>query len=581
MVALSMVITLIPNVFSGQPDLNDPVLVEVGDESVTINELYAQLREYARAGTPPDAMAYMADQIIGNLIEEKVLLQEADRLGVKPDERELAVWLKEQMPFLWQGGQFDKNQYQQVVQQRFSQSIPQFEANVLKDLTIEMRLRELVTDNIILSEDELKEAYQDRNEKAQIRYVLVDSAAFTSQVPVDNEKVAAYFDSNKLRYRIQEQRVVKVVQLDSSSLPPVDFTDGQIQAFYNQNRDRFQTPERVFARHILLATTNTDTGENLPEEEISAKEERANEAHQKLEEGADFAEIAKEYSEDAGTAANGGELGWVLRGQYGDPALDQAAFSLQSGQRSGVVRSDFGFHIIQVDKRDRAQMRSLDDARQEIIADLTAEREQNALIERADRVMAALRKPAAEIDAAAAELGLAVQSFGPFDRTTPPPALSGMPIFYGNLMSATLGEPISYDNEGVTFVGVVTDIIPPRDPELDEIRPRVTVDYVQAEARKLAQQRADELIAAAKEGGLEDAARQLNLRVETSQFFTRSESVEGFTTAQNIGNPAFDAAVGTVQGPIPVGDRVGVYEVAGHAAADLADFATPAGYDPG
>lgn len=572
MVALSMVVTLIPNVFSGPTDLNDPVLVEVGEEAVTINDLYAQLNEYRRANTPPDALAYMADQIINNLIEEKVLLQEAEELGVKPDDRELAIWLKEQMPFLWTGDQFNSAQYQQIIQQRFNQSIPQFERNVLKDLTIEMRLRELITDVIVLNEEDLKEAYRERNEMAKIRYALVDAASFASQVPVTDEAVQQYFEANKLRYRVQEKRTVKVAALTNDSLPEAEFSDEQIRAFYNQNRDRFQTPERVFTRHVLLLTTDLNTGETIPEDQVEEKKARAEEAYRKLQDGADFAEVAAEYSEDAGTAASGGELGWVVRGQYGDPELERAVFSLQEGQYSGVVKSSTGFHIVKVDKRDRAQMQPLENVREQIIADLQAEQQQDQLIERADRAVNAMRKPAAEIDAAAAELGLPVSTYGPFDRFAAPPALQPMPTFFGNLMSAQLGEPTTYDHEGTAYIGVVTEILPPRDPELSEVKAQVTQDYVQAEARKLAQQRADELLAAARESSLEEAASRFGLSVETSDFFKRTDTVEGFTSAQAIGNTAFDKPEGTVEGPIPVGDRVGVYEVAGHAEADMSGF---------
>lgn len=573
LVALSMAITLIPGLFSGQtaPDLNDPVLVKVGDDAVTATDVAAAMREYVRAGTPPDSMAFMARQVIDNLVGEKILLQEAAKLGVKPSDQELANWLRDQMPFLWQGGSFNAAQYEQIVRQRFQLGIPEFEQNVLKDLTIEMRLRQLVTDNVIITDDELQELYADRNETAKIDYVVVDPAGFTSQVPVTDEKIQSYFESARFRYRVPEQRTIKVLAVDQSSIPPVEFSDGQVANFYNQNRFRFETPERVLTRHILFMTINPETGEEVAEEIRAEKETKANEALAKLNDGADFAELASEVSEDAGTQADGGLLPWAVRGQF-DEDFEKAAFSMEPGETSGVVKSALGYHIIQVEKKDPPQTRSLADAREEILADLAVEREQTARLEQVDKVLNAVRNSGNNIDQAASGLGVPVQTYGPYSARNMPADISRFPTFAGNVMSAPVGSPVTHEQDGVTYVAVVTEILPARDSELAEVRDQVIQDYVDAESRTLARARADEVLASAQETDLGAAARRFGLSVQSSGYFKRTGGVDGFATGQVLGDKPFDSEPGSVFGPVSAQSGVGVYVVTDHAEADMTRF---------
>lgn len=576
LVALSMAVTLIPGLFSGQTataNLNDPVLVQVGDEAVTVNEVAAGLREYQRAGSPPDSLAYMARQIVDNLVSDKILLQEADKLGIKPNEAELADWIRDQMPFLWQGGQFNANGYRQMVQQRFGIGIPEFERNVLKDLTIELRLRQLVTDNIVLTDKELQELYADRNETAKIHYAVVDPKSFESQVEVTDEKIRNYFDSARFRYRVPEQRVVKVMAVDQLMVPETEFTDAQIRNFYNQNRYRFEKPERALVRQILFLTFDQNAGAELPEDQQKEKEAAAQAALERVNAGEDFATVAKELSEDEGTKEEGGSLGWIVPGQFGSEMadFDQAVFALQPGENSGVVKSSIGYHIVQVEKKDEPQTRSLDDARAEIVADLQVEREQTARMEQVDNVLSRVRA-AGGLDEAGAQLGVPVQTYGPFGTRTMPADISKMPNFAGNIMSAPVASPVTYEENGTTYVAVVTEILPARDSEFAEVADQVRQDYIDAESRTLARERGEELLAAAQESGLEAAARRFGLKVETSDFFKRTGGVDGFATAQVMGDNPFDAEVGSVFGPVSAQSGVGVYAVADQAEADMSGF---------
>ena len=575
MVALSMVITFIPGLFSTPTtELAEPVLVEVGEGAVTIFDVQAVMNEYAQAGTPGDSMAFMARQVIDNQIEDRILLEEAQNLGIRPSEAELAEWIRDQMPGLFPEGKFVGEQaYGQLISSRFQKSIEQFELELLKDLTIEMRLKQLVTDNIVMTEDELKEAYQERNQEAQIEYVLVDPKKYLSQVQVDEEKLNTYFGSNTFRYRVQPTVSFSVITMAAGETETPEFSEAQIQNFYNQNQYRFETPERVMASHILFMTMNPDTQEALPDAQIADAEKRANEVLEKVRAGEDFTKLASEHSEDPGTKDKGGDLGWLTRGQT-VAGFETAVFGLQPGDITDVVKTEYGFHIIRAEKKDPPQRRLVDEARGEIIADLATEHEQVAQIERADQIMRALRAANADVRQIAAEHKLAIDDYDGITRQAPPAELASKPQFLGAILAAQLGETVTHQEEGTTLIGVVREMAQGRDATFDEVRAKVQADYADAEARKIADERATELVAKAKEvdGNLRSAAASYGLSPETSQFFNRRGQVEEFTSASTLGDTAFTSEVGSIHGPITAGDKIGVYRVVEQRDADVTEF---------
>ena len=574
LVALSMVVTLIPNVFSGQPtDLNDPVLVQVGDEAVTAAEVYQGLREYAQAGTPAESMAFMARQIVDNLIEEKVLMQEAASLGVRPSEAELARWIKEQMPFLWQSGQFNSAQYQQMIMQRFQMSVPQFEADLLKDLTIELRLRRMVTGNIVMTEDDIKEAFEARNQKAQVEYLLVRAQDFESQVQVTDEAMAEFFEQQKFRYRIPEKRTVKVIDVDQGKDVETTVTDAEVRLFYEQNRYRFETPERAMARHILFMTIdpeapNPETAE-LPADTVKEIEAKAREVLEKVKAGGDFAALASEHSDDPGTKGNGGDLGWVYRGQMA-AKFEEAVFSMQEGDLSqDLVKTEFGYHIIRVDKKDRPQLKSLEEVRDEIVADLRTERAARARMERLDRIVSEIRNDVSKADELAKEYDLPLMTYANIDQMAPPPDLTQNPVFFGNIFSAAVGQTVTNTAEGSTQVAAIMEVVPSRDATIEDVRDRLRNDFIQAQARTLAEARAKEVTEAAKSSDLQTAAKRFGLTVRTSEKFTRRDTIEGLASAQALGDTPYNSPIGTVFGPVSAGEHYAVARVIAQEPADM------------
>jgi peptidyl-prolyl cis-trans isomerase D len=575
MVGLSMVITLIPGLFSTPTmDLNNPVLVEVGDEQITIRDVQVQVNQMIPPGQDVSRlMGLMTGQALESLVTERVLLAEADRLGLKPNDRQLAEWIRDQIPALFPGGQFDPAQYSAMVQQRFNMSVADFERRLVVDLTIQGRLQSMVTDSVVVTESELKRAFSEQNEQARIEYALLETTPFRNEVDASDADVSEYFNNNRFRYQTEETRsVVYVPFVAPTPAAGSQVSDVEIRNFYDQNRYRFETPDRVHPSHILFLTINPDTGQPLAEAEKAAKKTLANEVLAKVKAGEDFATLARQYSEDPGTKEEGGDLGWVSRGQMGTAAFEDPTFALQPGQVSDVVETEFGFHVIKMNERESAQRRPLEEVREEIIGDLLSEKAALDRQNKEDQAMMALRNATPEtIEQIAAGLGFSAQTFSGFTPTTAPPQISRAPSLRQAIFSGTVGELIPHADETGMVAVMITGIAPARDMTFEEARARAVSDYMTAEARTMAEAKAAELLAAAKTSSLAEAAASLGVKVVTSDPFRREDQVPGLASAETL-SAAFTAPIGELQGPLAVGPGYVVFTPTERIPADMTAF---------
>jgi len=403
LIAASMVITLVPSVFSTQQTGTDAqVLVEVGDLAVTMADLDSGLRQYVRAGSvPPESLAFLANNMVDNLLSEKVLLNEANELGLTPTEAELAQWIRDQLPdLLFPNGQYvGTNAYRGFVQQQFQKSIPEFEADLLKDLAIEMRLRRLVTDSVNVGDEELKKIFHQQNDMVQIEWTAVERDGLRSQVTVSEEKLAEYFEANKLRYRKQEERSLKLISIGANyATDNIDLSDDEIELYYTQNQYRFENPERYQTRHILFSTMEKS------EEESEEARKKAEDILQQLRDGGDFAALAATHSEDPGNAQSGGDLGWVTQGMM-VPEFEQAMFAMQTGELSPApVKTQFGYHLLRVDAKEAGTVKPIDEVRERIREDLIIERSQSTRLELMDTALTTAQQYGVELEKAGAEV---------------------------------------------------------------------------------------------------------------------------------------------------------------------------------
>ena len=567
-VAASLVITLIPGSLDMGVNPNDAVLAEVGDFEVTIQDVQSGLRDYAQAGQiNAQTMSLLGRQMVDNQIGNLVLLQEARDLGLAAGEEELAIWLKQQMPFLFQDGVFlGADQYRAFVAQRFRKTVPQFEEEIRRSLMVDVRLKRMVTDSVMVSDDELKEIFRRQNEKAKVEFVKVQAADFSSQVKPTEEQISEFYESQKQQYRIPETRSFKFMVVDDSSLPQLELSDAEIERYYRQNRQRFEVSERIRASHILFAT------EGKSDDEKTALREKAQSILAEIQQGADFAELAKEHSEDPGTATKGGDLGWVTRGQM-VPNFEKASFALKAGEMSDVITTDYGYHIIRVHERESSHFQALDEVREEIRQEISQDRGYSARMKVVDESITAARNFGKDMESAGQQLNLPVRTVTNAKRGELPPELEGLGNLATSVFATSDGEVVTSNQDGKTAIAVVTEIVQSRQAELSEIREDVEQQYVQQEARRLSEERAKELAEAAKESNsLKAAARRYRLKTTASDFVARGDSIPDLGAAQLIGEEGFEGEPGTIVGPVSAGGDWAVLSVLDHQDAEMFRF---------
>ncbi len=567
-VAVSMVITLIPGDWNTGVNPNDTVLAEVGDLEVTIQDVQAGLRDYSQGGQINAAtLSFLGRQVVDNQIGNLVLLQEADSLGLSAGEEELAMWLKQQMPFLFQDGVFlGAEQYRAFVSQRFRKTVPQFEEEVRRSLIVDVRLRRMVTDNVLVTDEELKETFRIQNEKTKIEFVKVQTSDFNSQVKPTDEQISEFYKSRKQQYRTPETRSFKLMVVDDSSLPPVELSDAEIERYYRQNRQRFEVSERILASHILFAT------EGKSDDEKTALQEKAQSILDEIKQGADFAELATEHSDDPGTTANGGDLGWITRGQM-VPNFENASFALKDGEISDVITTEYGFHIINVHERQNSHVQALEEVRGQIREEITQDQSYSARMKIMDEAISTARKFGKDMESAGQQLNLPVRTLTNIKRGEQPPELEGLASLLTSVFATADGEVVTSNQEGKTAIAAVTEIVQSRQAELSEVRGDVEQQYVAQEARRLAEERAKELAEAAKESkNLQAAARRYRLKTTASDFVARGDSIPDLGAAQLIGDEGFEGEPGTIVGPVNTGGDWAVLRVLDHQEAEMFRF---------
>ena len=397
-IALSMLVYLIPGsgMTTSASDSGDQVVAEIGKTAVTVPEIQQQLRNALQnQRLPPDMAATYIPQLVNQAISERAIAYEAEQLGFHISDRDLAETLRS-FPF----GSMPPDQYQQYVEQTYGTNVTDFETNVrLK--SYEDAIQMLAEEGIIVTPADAENEYRRRNEKIKIDYIGFDQtkllAAAKQPTP---EEISAYFAQNRGYYNLSESRNVQLIVADQAKVAEtIQVSDAQVQSYYNSHLDQYRTPERVHARHILLSTTNK------PKDEVPKIQAQAEDLLKQIKGGANFGELAKKFSQDPGSAQKGGDLGWVSRGQM-VKNFEDSVFSLKDNEISGVVSTEYGFHIIQVLEKQAPHTQTLDEVKSQVVSTLKNQSVFDRMQDLADQARAELVKAPQNAQQIAAKLNL-------------------------------------------------------------------------------------------------------------------------------------------------------------------------------
>jgi peptidyl-prolyl cis-trans isomerase D len=492
-------------------------------------------------------------QVLSQMVNEQVEILEAERQGIHVSDDELAQRIMA-IPGLQENGRFiGEARYEQLLRlQRPPLTKSQFEERYRRGIMSE-RLRAAITDWMAISDKELEDEYRKRNEKVKLQVVAFTADRFRDKVSLADADVAAYYDAHKAEYRVGEQRSIKYLLLDrDQARQKVVVPANDIQRYYNDNIQQFQTPEQVHASHILLKTEGKNDADVKKKAEALLAQVKG---------GADFGALAKKESEDEGSKANNGDLGFFGRGRM-VPEFETAAFALQPGQTSDLVKSQFGYHIIRVIEKKAAQTRPLDEVRPQIQDQLAQQQADAQLTEKARQLEARIKNPG-DLTEAAGEQGLMVQESGFFQRGDPVPGLGAAPQVANaafTLADGAVSMGLSAQR-GVAFV-TVAGKKDPYVPKLDEVKEKVRQDATRAKAAELSKARATELAVGLKSAAnFATAAKALGLEAKDTELITRGAAIPDVGMNPEVDKAAFSLPVGSVSGPIATSEGTVIIKV--------------------
>jgi peptidyl-prolyl cis-trans isomerase D len=332
----------------------------------------------------------------------------------------------------------------------------------------------------------------------------------------------------------------------------VQVTRDDLQAYYNQHRDDYRTAEQAKVSHILIKTPLPGPDGKVDEKGVAAAQQRAQDLLKQLKGGTKFEDLAKKYSEDPGSAKEGGSLGWIGKGRT-VPEFEKAAFSLPKGQISDLVKSSYGFHIIRVDDRQDAHMKTLDEVKDQIEPVLKQQKAQQVAQKQAEDFFQQAKTQG--LDAAGPAKGVQVSTSDFFSRKDVIPGLGPAPQLMDAVFGATEKSPPEMAATSQGFVVFqLLGVKPPATPTFDEIRSQVEQQFKNERANILLSQKVQELSDRAKaEHDLKKAAKELGATVKTSDFVLPDGQVPDIGSMTGQASVAFNMKPGDISGPINSG----------------------------
>lgn len=559
-ICLAMVITLIPgtglDLFGTADATQVGVYANVGDEQVTSAEIQKRAQKEAQArGVPAQFIGFLVPQVAEQIVSTKALLVEAHRMGLKTTDEELRDELKNGVlsaTFYPKGQWIGQDKYDQLLQEN-GYSIADFERAMKDDLLIR-KLQTMVQASATTSDAEVQKEFIKQNVKIKFEYAVLTPESMSKQINPNEAELRKYYQANlaRLKDSIPEQRKVKLAIVDASKVSgQATPTDAELKRYYDDHREQFRVQDEVSVRHILVKTPAPGPDGKVDQRAVDAARAKAEGLLKQVKGGADFGAVAKKSSDDTVSAVNGGSLGWIGKGRT-VPEFEQAAFGLQKGQTSDLVKSQFGFHIIKIDDKRAAHVQTLAEVKELITPVVTQEKAEKAIESLANKVLSAAR--AEGLDAAAAKNGSTVVTTDFFNQNGVLPGIGQAPEFMTAVFSAKekSGPAMAKVQQGYAIFQLES-VKPPQTPAFEQVRAQLETQYKQERSTQLLAQKTQELSDRARAlHNLKQAAKEAGAEVKTSELVGATSQVPDIGQMANV-ESAFDLKQGEISSPMQAG----------------------------
>ena len=561
----AMVITFIPGGLGsdlmGAPGKGVVAKVDGGD--VTVEQVRQATQQMVRQQMPQGSSANMsmllpffAQRAADQLITRQALVSEAEHLGLRVTPEEVQDDLQHgryAATFFPGGNYIGKQEYVDMLA-RANLTTLIFEEEVRKELLLE-KLRALVSGSASVSDDQIHQQFVKENSKVKFEYAVIKQDDLRKGLHPTDAELKAFYESHKAQYNnsIPEKRKVKYAVVDLGKIQSgIQITHDDFQAYYDQHRDQYRVDQQAKVSHILIKTPLPGPGGKGDEKGVADAQHRAEDLLKQLKAGAKFEDLAKKYSEDAGSAKEGGSLGWIGKGRT-VPEFEKAAFSQPKGQIGDLVKSSYGFHIIRVDDRQDAHMKTPDEVKDQIEPLLKQQKAQQIAQKQAEALLNQARTQG--LDAAAAAKGVPIITSDFVGRKDLLPGLGPATQFMDAVFGATEKSPpdMAPVSQGFAVFQLLA-VKPPSTPSFDEIRTKLEDEFKNERSSSLLSQKTQELSDRAKAShDLKKAAKELGATVKTSDFVLPDGQVPDIGSMTGQASVAFSMKPGEISGPINSG----------------------------
>ncbi|MFW6005034.1 MAG: SurA N-terminal domain-containing protein [Desulfonatronovibrionaceae bacterium] len=549
------------------------VLAVVNDQPILIKEYirtYESAVQNIQSSNPRVTAADLREmqfkqQILNQLIDAALLTDKAGELGLTVASSRLQEEITSLPAFQSDEDQFDPQLYQGVL--RANQLTPaQFERDFRSNLLMQ-KMEEYISLPAVADQNSAWDFFTYLQAQVTVDYASFSWQDYTDDLEITDQEIKDYYQENKSRFMLPEKIKISVLELTPEKLASYqDVSSEEINSYYQKNTAEFTTEEQVAASHILISFP-----QDADQEEKDQAREKIKSIQAELDQGADFAELAREHS-DCPSADQGGDLGTFSRGRM-VPAFEEAAFSLSPGEISQPVMTEFGWHLIKVTDHIPEGIQELDQVKDDIRLILGEEKAAEQLPDLMDDVLEIVNT-GGTLEEAASRTGIETRSTDFFSREQGPADL--------NLPDDALDKLFDLDQGGITQTPIMVQdgyvfaqmdhINESRLQDRDEVREEIVQALTRSKGLEKAREEAENYLKQVREAG-QDLPEDMQFSLKTSSPFTSQGSIPDLGMSAELSAAAFAADAGEwLPQVFSLDEKVIVARVSQHLPPSREDF---------
>jgi peptidyl-prolyl cis-trans isomerase D len=464
---------------------------------------------------PPPLRTRLQDQVLESLIRRALLTQRSHDLGYRVSNRALLEAVQGEPAF-----QVDGKYEPQAAKAALDQAgitLATYEQQLRTDLQ-QLQLEGGIRASDFLTPAELTRFTDLEDQQREVRYLILPADRFRSSTAIDDGAVQAYYKEHMAQYMRPESADLQYAELRLEALAAQqEVSDADLHAAYEKEKSRLEVPEKRHARHILVTGKDDAAALGLAQQVLS-----------QVKSGKDFGELAKQYSQDPGSAQNGGDLGWAERSTFVKPFAD-ALFGMSAGEITGPVKTQYGYHIIRLDEIQRGKSKTFEEARSELESQVRRSRATDRFGEVQEQLQAKLAEPGGDLNTLAQQYNLQQGEVKEFAKGAGGVPLGAAPqlqeLLFGDppIAADKIGGPVLLGDDRLVIFRVREHRASAPKP-LAEVRDSIVaaITYEQGTHAALgaAQHARDELL---KGASFDSVAQQLKVSADPAHFVGRND----------------------------------------------------------